>query len=57
MLGEASRRPFKPERVMFPATGSAMLEAQQNNSPMDEDVRRAMEAGAAFEGLGFGRFG
>lgn len=56
-LGESSRRTFKPERVMFPSTGSAMLEAQDNGAPMDEDVRKAMEAGAAFEGLGFGRFG
>lgn len=54
-LGEAVRRPFKPERVRIPATGSAMAEAasMEQQSP---DVQAAMEQMAAFQELGFGRF-
>ena len=53
-LGEAVRRPFKPERVRIPATGSAMAEASmEQQSP---DVQAAMEQMAAFQELGFGRF-
>jgi hypothetical protein len=54
-LGEAVRRPFKPERVRIPATGSAMAEAA-SMEPQSPDVQAAMEQMAAFQELGFGRF-
>jgi len=53
-LGEAVRKPFKPERVRIPATGSAMTEASME--PQSPDVQAAMEQVAAFRELGFGRF-
>lgn len=59
-LGEAVRKPFKPERVRIPATGSAMAEAS-SMEPQSPDVQTAMEQMAAFQELGFGngygRFG
>lgn len=54
-LGEAVKKPFKPERVRIPATGSAMAEAAME--PQSPDVQAAMEQMAAFQELGFGRFG
>lgn len=54
-LGEAVRKPFKPERVRIPATGSAMAEAV-SMEPQSPDVQAAMEQMAAFQELGFGRF-
>ena len=54
-LGEAVRKPFKPERVRIPATGSAMAEAA-SMEPQSPDVQAAMEQMAAFQELGFGRF-
>lgn len=53
-LGEAVRKPFKPERVRIPATGSAITEASME--PQSPDVQAAMEQVAAFRELGFGRF-
>ena len=55
-LGEAVRKPFKPERVRIPATGSAMAEAT-SVEPQSPDVQTAMEQIAAFQELGYGRFG
>ena len=52
-LGEASRRPFKPERVRIPATGSAMVEAAAME-PQEPDVADAMSQVQAFQELGFG---
>ena len=54
-LGEAVRKPFKPERVRIPATGSAMAESA-SMEPQSPDVQAAMEQMAAFQELGFGRF-
>lgn len=54
-LGESVRKPFKPERVRIPSTGSAIAEASME--PQSPDVQAAMEQMAAFQELGFGRFG
>lgn len=53
-LGESIRRPFRPERVRIPATGSAM--ASTPEAPVAPDVRAAMAQIEAFTELGFGRF-
>ena len=52
-FGEASSKPFKPERVRIPATGSAMVESA-SMEPQEPDVADAMTQVQAFQELGFG---
>lgn len=54
-LGEAIHKPFKPERVRIPATGSAMADSSMDSQC--PEVKEVMAQMAAFSELGFGRFG